>query len=357
MMNEDEQRRVLAEWLCARLPGATGVEIGGERRPTGSGFSAETVIFDATISAPGDDRIERFVLRKETPDPAVYPEQAQGFDVEIDIQFRVMKALGDSGVVPVAPLIGYESNTSIMGTPFFVMRYIDGVVPIENPLYTKEGFFVDASPQQRRTMIDNGLQVLAALHTIDWKRHRLEWLSPPGATPGTKRQLDVWEQYCRRELGDREHPVFEQGMAYLRANMPPDAPVGLCWGDARLGNMIWQDFKPVCVTDFEAACISTPEHDLGWWLMFDRWVHESLGAERLEGEPTRDEQRALYEKYAGRVVGDTYFHEVFAATRYTAIVVRVMNRTVARGAISPDQTIWLHNPATVCLEQLLAERA
>ena len=36
-----------------------------------------------------------------------------------------------------------------------------------------------------------------------------------------------------------------------------------------------------------------------------------------------------------------------------AIVVRVMNRMVARGDLPADQTIWLENPATDCLLQLL----
>jgi hypothetical protein len=36
-------------------------------------------------------------------------------------------------------------------------------------------------------------------------------------------------------------------------------------------------------------------------------------------------------------------------------VVRVMNRTVARGLMPADQTIWLENPASTCLEQMLAE--
>ena len=144
--------------------------------------------------------------------------------------------------------------------------------------------------------------------------------------------------------------------AWLGAHVPEDGAVGLCWGDARPGNIIWRDFACVCVTDFEAACIAGPEHDLGWWLMFDRWVHETYGVPRLPGEPTRDEQRRIYEEMSGRPVGDTTFEEVFAAARYAAIVVRVMNRSVARGDMPPEQTIWLDNPASTCLAQLLDER-
>jgi aminoglycoside phosphotransferase (APT) family kinase protein len=117
--------------------------------------------------------------------------------------------------------------------------------------------------------------------------------------------------------------------------------------------MIWRDFRCVCVTDFEAASIAPAEVDLGWWLMFDRWSHESAGVARPEGEPTRVEQADLYRRLSGRDVGDLHWYEVFAALRYCAIVVRVMNRTVERGLAPPDNPVWRDNQATVCLEELL----
>jgi aminoglycoside phosphotransferase (APT) family kinase protein len=86
--------------------------------------------------------------------------------------------------------------------------------------------------------------------------------------------------------------------------------------------------------------------------MFDRTCHEVVGAPRLDGEPTREEQAALYAAAAGREVGDTRLHELFAAARYAAIVVRVMNRAVARGHVPPDHTVWLENPAATALAQI-----
>ena len=55
----------------------------------------------------------------------------------------------------------------------------------------------------------------------------------------------------------------------------------------------------------------------------------------------------------GEDLGDTHVHEVFAALRYAAIVVRVMNRMVERGMLPPDHVIWLQNPASQCLVDLL----
>lgn len=89
--------------------------------------------------------------------------------------------------------------------------------------------------------------------------------------------------------------------------------------------------------------------------MFDRWAHETSGAERLPGEPTRGAQRRLYEEVSGRSVGDTSWYEVFAGARYAAIVVRVMNRMVDRGHLPPDQTVWIDNPVVPCLRDLMEE--
>jgi hypothetical protein len=44
---------------------------------------------------------------------------------------------------------------------------------------------------------------------------------------------------------------------------------------------------------------------------------------------------------------------VLAAYRYSAIVVRVMNRTVQRGLMPADNRVWLENPATDCLRGLM----
>jgi aminoglycoside phosphotransferase (APT) family kinase protein len=359
---DDTMGAALAPWLRDHIAGARSVDVLGLDKPT-SGFSAETLVLDARIDYGDGPVEERFVLRKETPDPPVYPQQAPGTDVEIEIQYRVMDAVARHSPVPIAPLVGYEPDPSVLGTQFFVMRHVAGQVPIESPPYTQEGFFVGASPEQRTQLIDRGLQTMAAVHAIDWRAAGLEWLVAPGTTPGWRQQLDVWTAYAERELAGRVHPTYAEGQAWLRAHLPGELPVGLCWGDPRPGNMIWRDFENVCTTDFEAASIAPAEVDLGWWLLFDRTMHEDAGlqgdgtrrSERLPGDVSRDEQRAIYERHAGRPVGDTTWFEIFAGVRYCAIVVRVMNRLVDRGMMPPDHTVWLENPAASALRSLLDE--
>jgi aminoglycoside phosphotransferase (APT) family kinase protein len=348
-------RARLEAWLATRIPGAESVRLGALQRLSG-GYSAETIVLETSVRRTGSERPERYVLRREMPEPAVYPAQAPGLEVEIEIQWRTMDALARHSRVPLAPLIGFERDARVIGAPFFVMGFVDGVVPSVMPPYAAQGFFADAKPEERARLIDDGLRVLAQIHAVDWRAAGFGWLTPPGVTPGTLRQLGLWERYAERELGGRRHPRLSEAFAWLRAHLPREGErdLVLSWGDSRIGNMIWRDFRCVCVTDFENVAIAPRAYDLGWWLMFDRWSHEALGGvPRLAGEPTREEQRALYERHAGVRVGDSFYYEVLAAGRYCAIVVRVMNRSVARGEMPADQRVWLENPATVCLEELM----
>jgi aminoglycoside phosphotransferase (APT) family kinase protein len=349
-----ESLRPVGPWLAARLPGAEAVELQGIRRAS-SGFSADTVMLDTLVTRRGVGTEERYVLRTERPEPPIYPVQVPGWPVEIELQYRVMEALGRHAKVPVAPMLGYEPDPGVLGTQFFVMGFVGGQVPVEDPPYTTAGFFLDVAPNDRRRMIEAGLGTLARVHEVDWRAAGLEWLVPAGATPGLPTQLALWEHYARTELRDRVNPLIDRAFAWLHAERPVVSPVGLCWGDPRPGNIIWADGAPACVTDFEAASIAPPELDLGWWLMFDRTMHEGAGVARPDGDPTRTEQLQMYEAASGRAVPDVRWFEICAATRYCAIVVRVMNRAVDRGLMPDDHTIWLENPAVTALDALLAE--
>ena len=346
-MNEGDINS-LEGWLAARLGEPVTL---ADVSPLSTGYSAETI----SLSAASESGDRRLVLRLESPEPAVYPQQAPGVDVEVDIQYRVMSALGRGTSIPLAPVLGYEPSDRVLGAPFFVMDFVEGVVPLVAPSYAAEGFFADAAPGERRRMIEDGLRVLAELHTLDWEKHELGWLLPAGEEPTAGRQLRIWADYTRRELAGREHPLLAAAFEWLERHLPEHDPsaVTVNWGDPRLGNMIWRDFECVCVTDFEAASIGPFGLDLGWWLMFDRWSHEQSGAGRLEGEPTREDQAALYFELAGRRPEPTHWYEVFAALRYCAIVVRVTNRMVDRGLMPADHEYWRENQSTACLEELL----
>ena len=350
-------RAGLQSWLQRRLEDGGDLVISEIAKPS-SGFSAQTWLIDLTATG-STDVVRRVVARVETPDPAVYPQQAPpgpgnpAGDVEVALQYEIMKTLHATGALPLAGLIGYEPDRSLLGEPFFVMDFVGGDVPRESPPYALDGFWTQLAPPARSAMLRNGLEVLSRLHSLDHRELGLEWLVAPDVTPGTAAQVAIWTQYGDRELAGREHPLLNDAWRLLAERTPVADPVTIGWGDARPGNIIWRGSEAGAMTDFEAAAISPPQQDLGWWLMFDRTMHEVVGAPRLPGDLTREEQCDLYASISGRDVTDIRWWQIFAAARYCTIVVRVMNRAVARGYLAEDQQVWLTNPASDALAQLL----
>ena len=99
------------------------------------------------------------------------------------------------------------------------------------------------------------------------------------------------------------------------------------------------------MTDFEAASIAPPELDVGWWLMFDRTMHEGAGVDASRGRPDRATSScACTRRRRGASVPDARWFEICAAARYCAIVVRVMNRAVDRGLMPEDHTHLAREP-------------
>jgi aminoglycoside phosphotransferase (APT) family kinase protein len=352
----DPQRtkQALATWLAARWPAATSIEIDDLGTPRTTGYSNETVMFRASWREAGRVRSGRYVLRVEPSHPAIYPQQAPERHLSVDVQYRAMKVVGEQSDVPLAPLIGYESSPTLLGAPFFVMGYVDGCVPSDVPLYTQAGFLVEgATAAERRRVVESGLDVLARIHRIDWRRADVGWLVPQGRAPGLRWQLDLYRNYVRGELRGRAHPVIAQAFEWLGSEFPGDGDLAISWGDARIGNMIFANFECAAVTDWEAVALGPPELDLGWWLMFDRFAHESAGVPRLDGMPTRDEQKACYAAHAGRRLYDTRYFEVFAALRFAAVMIRNGDRFTESGRVPPEMNLAIHNPGTQVLADLL----
>ena len=137
----------LQKWLSKRLPGGEQLVISEIKKPS-SGFSAQTWLIDLADAASGEFK-RRVVARIETADPAVYPRQARTHagnpagDVEVALQYQVMRSLHRAGGIPLAGLIGYEAEPQLLGQPFFVMDYVDGLtlaqLVAKGPLPSRHG--------------------------------------------------------------------------------------------------------------------------------------------------------------------------------------------------------------------------
>ncbi len=345
----------LRGWYADRFPERDDLDIVDIDIPVATGFSNETVFFTVTWTESGAAHTERQVARIEPAGGALFPTQTDHCAVSVGLQHRVMATVAAHGSAPMPPLLGHETDPAVLGQPFFVMGFVDGRIPADNPRYSLEGFLVDeATPAERRTMVESGLEAMASIHSIDWRAAGLGWLDASGiGEPTTSVQLDVYRRGAHSDLAGRQHPVLDAAFGWLEANDPADDRIGLSWGDARIGNIIWQDYRPAAVVDWEAAALSPTEADVGWWLMFDRMTFDDMDATRMPGYPTRDEMIAHYEQVSGREVRTPHYWEVFATMRFCAIFVGLGDRLAESGVLPEEMNPAVGNMVTEALARLL----
>lgn len=344
----------LERWFAAQRPEASQVKVSGIDIPSATGFSNETVFFEVDWTEGGEARHERFVARIEPATGALFPVQTSECSVSVGVQYRAMELAAARGV-PMCELVGLELDPSVLGQPFFVMSFVPGVIPADVPRYSESGFLVEeATPEERERMVRTGIEAMAQVHTIDWRSAELGWLDASGTGEPTQAvQLALYRRFVTEQLAGREHPVMFQALDWLDANDPHDERIGLIWGDTRLGNVIWQDYRPAVVCDWEACALGPTEADIGWWLMFDRMSFEDLGATRMEGFPTREQMIEMYEQASGNEVRDAHYWEVFGAMRFAAIMIPLADRMVEAGLVPAAMNMAVANPVTAALSRLL----
>ena len=145
-------------------------------------------------------------------------------------------------------------------------------------------------------------------------------------------------------------------MAEAQGRRPVRRAAGPLLGRLSAGEHLLGWSTPVCTTDFEGATIAPAEFDLGWFLSFDRLIHEACGNPRLDGEPTREELVGVYEQALGRRAVGVRWHEAFGAARYCTLVLRIMNRLEERGLLPPGSDLYLGGGVTDALRMQLEER-
>jgi aminoglycoside phosphotransferase (APT) family kinase protein len=330
------------------MPQARNVVVSNVAPPQATGFSTDTLLFDAVWHAKDSERRRSFVARVRPTGYAVFPEY------DIALQYNVVKTLGERTDIPVPKVHWLEEDDSILGAPFYVMDRVDGRIPGDNPPYHAAGWVTEITPAERAALWWDGLDALARIHRLDWRDLGFDALDRKRfGAPGLEQQLNYYEHYFEWAKRGRENPIAARAFEWLKQNRPPASHLGLCWGDARIGNMIFKDGRCVAVLDWEMVTLGDPIQDLAWWLFLDRHHSEGIGVPRLEGFPTREETVARYEELTRRRVETLHYYEVFAAFRFAVIMMRVAQSWMEYEVLPPDSDLETNNIVTQLLERLL----
>jgi aminoglycoside phosphotransferase (APT) family kinase protein len=350
----EDLRARLEAWLQGTVGDGVDVRVTSVEVPSSNGMSSETLLFDAEWTEAGG-AVARQLVARVAPDPGDVPVFP---DYDLEAQFKVINLVAAHSAVPVPKALWLETDVDALGAEFFVMERVDGRVPPDVMPYNMGSWLMDASREEQRALQDASVAVLAAIHAIDPASVDAAFLEidAPGDT-ALRRHVAHWRAYYDWVRGDERHPLLEAAFEWLDENWPDDeGDTVISWGDARIGNMMYDGFTPAAVLDWEMASLAPRGVDLGWMVFLHSFFEFIARQMEMEGMPhflRSPDVVATYEACSGVPVSDMAWYEVYAALRHGIVMARVHARQVhfgeAEWPADPDDAV-LHRPV---IEQML----
>jgi aminoglycoside phosphotransferase (APT) family kinase protein len=256
------------------------------------------------------------------------PPPGETADTAHDVirEYTVLEALQDTAV-PVPTTVVASEDHDIIGSDFYVMDRLDGlVIRGEEP----DQF---GAPEHRERLGAETIDVLASIHEVDYEAVGLgEFGRPDGFT---QRQVDRWEQQYEWAFEvtaeAREIEGIDRLTDWLQDNVPSDHPHALVHGDYKLDNLLFGAEAPpevAGVLDWEMSTIGDPFTDLGWLLSY--WPDASDETTKVgtsddaayltsEGYHSRPELVERYESATGYTFENSPFYRALAYYKLGAI--------------------------------------
>ncbi len=240
-------------------------------------------------------------------------------------EFQVQKSLGPS--FPYVPeMMAFCDDASVLGSDFYVMRRIDGIIP-------RARMPLDLDPATTRAMCLRVVDTLVELHQVDVAKAGLTSLGKGAGY--ARRQITGWADRYRK-AHTWNSPRFEDVIAWLEARVPEDVATCIIHNDYRLDNLVLDPADPTRVKgvlDWEMATLGDPLMDLGnslaYWVQADDDFVARVTRRQpthLPGMLTREEIIQRYAKRTGREPESWAFYEVYGVFRLAAILQQIYYR-------------------------------
>ncbi|WP_055565059.1 phosphotransferase family protein [Streptomyces atriruber] len=220
-------------------------------------------------------------------------------------EHRVIAALHRTDVPVPAPVLLCEDDT-VLGSPFYVMEFVDGT-----PYRTAEEL-APLGPERTREAVLGLVDTLVDLHAVDPAAVGLgDFGRPEGFLD---RQLRRWGKQLDASR-NRELAGIDELHAALGRSLPDSPAPTVIHGDYRLDNvLIGDDDRIKAILDWEMSTLGDPLTDLGLLVMYSAKLEvPDSPVSTTAGAPGHPDPAELVERYAARSGRD-----VSAVSWYTA---------------------------------------
>ena len=259
-------------YIAAQMPQARDVTVSNLER-IAYGAAREHYTFNASWREGATEVNKTFVMLRDrellgdlvahlevmpAPDPMLFWLQGKG---DRETEFRLLKCLENTGV-PAPHAWWLNMSGEWLQRPFMIQEKIPGQVA---PSFTLLGL---EDPAQKRVIGQQFVDILARIHTVDWRATGMDFLGVPEA--GSRSYPDkVIECLDRRlAISCQERPeTLRRAFLWLGANRPVMETVALCHGDYKTDNIMFQGDRITAILDWEFAHLGDPLEDVGWVCM------------------------------------------------------------------------------------------
>ena len=263
---------------------------------------------------------KEYVLRK----PPHGAKIKSGHDMSRE--FKVLSSLKEQYHKTPRP-IHYCSNTDIIGTDFYLMERVKGIILRSNN-YSQ----IISDKSQFNFLAEQFVDSFVELHKLDINKIGLTDFGNPNGY--NSRQVHGW---CKRYNNSKTEELMEMEivMKWLKSNISQSKYVSLIHNDFKYDNLVLDenDLSIKAILDWEMCTIGDPFMDLGTSLAY--WIQNNdpdfikgvgLNITMDSNNPTRNKILQLYSEKFGNSIKNIVFYFVFGLFKIAVIVQQIFFR-------------------------------
>lgn len=326
----------LTAWMAKTLGPGSEPKLSDVRNPGSAGMSSETLLFEMSWKENGVEKTGSFVGR--------LPPAADAFPVfpkyDFPLQVGVMRLVEQRSQVPVPKVLWDEPGEEALGMPFFIMARASGEPLPDLPPYPYGGWLLEATPEEQQRLQNSAVAMIAGIHGVKASAEEVAFLQPKNQNGSLMRRIvDDWKDYYEWAREGLDVPLVNEMAAWLDAHWPANDGGNngvICWGDARPGNILWENFEPKAVLDWEMASFGPRELDVAWLIFFHKYfqyIAMNLGFPEapMAGYMKRNDIIAEYERLSGVKLQNMDWFLGFCVLRMAMFDVRISQRQLRFG--------------------------